>query len=87
MRPWTVDEELSRIVRSLKPELYLAGPHAPTICTVALGSEYKAAVAPCLRATQEYCARHQYNYVLLTEGPQTFTDRIHGRKSAFFSMR
>ena len=69
MHPWTVDDELSGIVRDLKPELYLADPHAPTICTVALGSEYKAAIAPCLRATKEYCARHQYNYLLLTESP------------------
>ena len=66
---WTADEELSEIAKSLKPQLYLAGPLAPTICTVALGREYQAAVAPCLRATQEYCARHHYNYLLLTESP------------------
>ena len=41
LRPWTVDDELSGIVRSLKPELYLADSHAPTICTVALGSEFR----------------------------------------------
>lgn len=69
MRPWTVDDELRAIVRNLKPKLYLAAPDAPTICTVALGSEYQAVVAPCLQATQEYCARHQYNYLLLTESP------------------
>ena len=72
LRPWTVDDELRGIVRDLKPELYPADPHAPTICTVALGSEYKATIAPCLKASQEYCARHQYNYLLLTEIPPNF---------------
>jgi hypothetical protein len=66
---WIVDDELSGIAKSLKPQLYLAGPQAPTVCTVALGREYQAVVAPCLKATQEYCARHQYNYLLLTESP------------------
>jgi hypothetical protein len=70
--PWTVDDELSGIVRSLKPELYFADSHAPTICTVALGSEYQAAIAPCVRGTKEYCARHQYNYLLLKQIPSNF---------------
>jgi hypothetical protein len=69
IRPWTPDAELIDIVRSLKPELHLVDPYAPTICTVALGTEYKAATAPCLRATQNYCARHKYNYLFLTENP------------------
>ena len=43
MRPWTrLDDELRAIVRNLKPKLYLADPDAPTICTVALGSEYQS---------------------------------------------
>ena len=67
--PWTVDDELRGIAKNLKPELYRANPNAPTICTVALGNEYQNVVAPSLRTTQEYCARHQYNYLLLTECP------------------
>jgi glycosyl transferase family (putative galactosyltransferase) len=73
LRPWAVDDELSGVVKSLKPEIYLTTPEAPTICTVALGSEYQAAVAPCIRGTKEYCERHQYNYLLLTQIPANFS--------------
>jgi hypothetical protein len=72
LHPWTVDDELIGIVRSLKPEFYFAARGAPTICTVALGSEYQTAVAPCVKATKEYCVRHQYNYLLLTKVPENF---------------
>lgn len=72
MRPWSVDRELCRVVRALKPEIHVSDPQAPTICTVALGRELRAATAPCLRVTREYCARHNYNYFLLTTTPADF---------------
>ena len=74
------DEELiyalDRLAGALSPrERVAAAGGATTVCSVALGDDFREAVAPCLDSHERFARRHGYRYCVLEGSAALFAHR------------